>query len=404
MQANARIIKHYRSKMTKSISDSIRDSFDEALKRADNDPNEFLEKMGWMYTDLLLIESEVVPCFPSDWSIYSLYIREYHKSLNETFKKIIAGNPGAGFLLSLHEWIKEYKKNMKKLEVPPEWLEPPLLEGKEQGLLEDYVQVIIQKVDEWSKNLMTTEVEQFSARTEQPDVDSDGLYGSQAPFIFFNMLNQQVDLATESGQGGILARVVTESNRVMRQMQEQWIQVVAAEYKKQVDKPDEVAGGLGEYCITLANDQIKCADYTETLSAKLEPLVSEKYKVVISERLNDAIDGYLDVAKKCTQTLIDVVFNDLKPATKQLFQSAWHEPTKGSGLTLQVIETIRDYMSDWQQFLNPSILDLLIEDLLDAFLVAYLDALANASKLRMAVATDRPSGRTSARLSSFSAR
>jgi len=26
---------------------------------------------------------------------------------------------------------------MKKLEVPPEWLEPPPLEGKEQGLLED---------------------------------------------------------------------------------------------------------------------------------------------------------------------------------------------------------------------------------------------------------------------------
>ncbi len=74
--------------------------------------------------------------------------------------------------------------------------------------------------------------------------------------------------------------------------------------------------------------------------------------------------------------LIDVVFNDLKPATKQLFQSAWHEPTKGSGFILQVIETICDYMSDWQQFLNLSILDLLIEDLLDAFLDTYLDALA----------------------------
>jgi len=83
----------------------------------------------------------------------------------------------------------------------------------------------------------------------------------------------------------------------MRQMQER-IQVVAAEYRKQVDKPDEVAGGLSECCITLVKDQIKCANYTETLSAKLEPLVSEKYKVVISERLNDAIDGYLDVAKK----------------------------------------------------------------------------------------------------------
>jgi len=100
--------------MTKSFADSIHESFDEALNRADGDPNEFFEKLGWMYTDLLLIESEVVPRFPSDWSIYSLYIREYRKSLNETFKKIIAGNPGAGFLLSLLGWIKEYDEKNRR--------------------------------------------------------------------------------------------------------------------------------------------------------------------------------------------------------------------------------------------------------------------------------------------------
>ena len=44
----------------------------------------------------------------------------------------------------------------------------------------------------------------------------------------------------------------------------------------------------------------------EALAARLEPLVSEKYKVVISERLKVAIEGYLDVAKKYTQTLIDL--------------------------------------------------------------------------------------------------
>ena len=46
-------------------------------------------------------------------------------------------------------------------------------------------------------------------------------------------------------------------------------------------------------------------------------------------------------------------------------------------------------MNDWQQFLNPSILGLLIEDLIDEFLVSYLKALANALKLRMPLASDR---------------
>jgi len=59
---------------------------------------------------------------------------------------------------------------MRKLEVQPERLEPPLLKGRE--LLEDHIQVIIQ----------------LSARTEQPDFDGDGLFGSQAPVIFVNML------------------------------------------------------------------------------------------------------------------------------------------------------------------------------------------------------------------------
>jgi len=185
----------------------------------------------------------------------------------------------------------------------------------------------------------------------------------------------------DSGQGAILTRVVEDSNRVMRQTQVQWIKIVESEFKKQVEKPEESHPGLVEYAIALANDQIKCADYAEALSARLEPLVSEKYSTVIVERLNDAIDGYLDVAKKCTQILIDLIFNDLKPATKQLCNATWY-----NGIMSQIIETIRDYMLDYQASLNPSILELLVEDLLDTFLITYLTALGNASKLRMPAA------------------
>ncbi|KAJ6621396.1 exocyst complex component sec6 [Mycena sp. CBHHK59/15] len=385
MQANARVIKHYRSKIVKAITESIKLKFEDAYKRDEQDPANFLGSLAWMYQDVIRMESDVVPCFPSEYEIYSLYVREYHKALNATIKMLVASEPGASVLLSLFEWLKEYKKDMKELGVPPELLEPPLLDGKEQSLIEDYLMVIIKKLDEWSANLMKTEVEEFTARRDPPELDSDGLYGSQGgAAILFQMVNQQVDLATESGQGAILARVVSETNRVMRGIQEQWVKVIETEYKKQTDKPEEVAGGLVEYVIALANDQIKSADYAEALLARLEPLVSEKYRVTINERLNDAIDGYLDVAKKCTQTLIDIIFNDLKPATKSLFQPAWYD-----GIMRQIVETMRDYMTDYQTYLNPSLLDLLVEDLLDAFLVIYLNGLANSPKLKMPAATER---------------
>jgi len=50
---------------------------------------------------------------------------------------------------------------------------------------------------------------------------------------------------------------------------------------------------------------------------------------------------------------------------------------------------MRDYMSDYQTYLNPSLLELLVEDLLDAFLVVYLNGLANSPKLKMPAATER---------------
>ncbi len=385
MQANARVIKHYRSKITRGIADSIKAKFEEAYKHDEQDPVNFLDNLQWMYQDLIRIESEVVPCFPPEYDIYSLYIREYHKALNVTVKKMVASEPGASVLLHLFDWLKEYKKSMKELNVPPELMEPPLLDGKEQSLIEDYLQVIVKKLDEWSANLMKTEVEEFTTRRDPPELDADGLYGVQGgAAILFQMVNQQIDLAMDSGQGAILARVVAETNRVMRSLQDQWVKVIEVEYKKQADKPDEVAGGLVEYIIALANDQIKCADYTEALLARVEPVVSDKYRGTINERLNDAIDGYLDVAKKCTQTLIDVIFNDLKPATKNLFQPPWYD-----GIMRQIVETMRDYMTDYQTYLNPSLLELLVEDLLDAYLLLYLNALANTPKLRIPAATDQ---------------
>ncbi|KAF8142130.1 exocyst complex component Sec6-domain-containing protein [Boletus edulis] len=364
MQANARVIKHYRSKITKTITETIQFAFDDYFERYQRDPSAFLNNLGWIYQDIIRIESDAVPCFPPSYDMYAFYIKGYHKNLNATLQRLIESEPEASILLHLHAWLKEYKKSMKELNVPPELIDPPLLNGEEQNLIEDYLKLIVRKLDEWSANLMKTEIQEFTTRAMQPEVDSDGLYGTQGAVILFQMVNQQIDAAMESGQGAILARVEVE-------------------FKKQTDKPDEVVPGLAEYCLALANDQIKSADNTETLLGKLEPLVSEKYRVPINEKLNDAIDGNLDVAKKCMQTFVAIIFNDLKPVTKQLFQAAWYD-----GIVEQIVVTMKDYMSD-QQFVKPLLFELLVEDLLDTFLVTYLTALANSPKLRLPAATER---------------
>lgn len=388
MQANARVIKNYRHKLLDVMAKSIKTAFEQHYAEYEYDLLGYIETLGWIYKDIIRIKDDVEPLFPEDYEITPYLVKTYHKSLNETLRKIVDSAPEAKVLLELHAWIKEYRTSMKELEIPNTWLQPPLLDGKSQDLIEDYVKLIVTKLDEWTVSLISQETSKFQWRTREPEQSDDGQFGMEGVVDFFQLVNQQCDLALDSNQGAVLARVVGESAKVMKRTQLEWVKVVAEEVRFQVEKkPEEVPGGLVEYVIALANDQLKSADYAEALSARLEPLVSAKYKEQISTALNDAIDGYLDVAKKCTSSLVNFVFNDLKTATKGLITPAWYT----DNLMAQIIETMRDYMSDYQAHLNPSIFDILVEDLLDAFLIAYLTALRRSSPraLRMPGATTR---------------
>ncbi|CAE6492531.1 unnamed protein product [Rhizoctonia solani] len=391
--ANARVFKHYRSEVIKRICQSIQQNFTEKQQAEQGDTIAYIDGLpDWMLVDLIQVFDEVVPCFPQDYEIWSLFVKNYHKFLDESLQAIVASNPEASVVLRLHAFAeKEYKQHLKKLqaqlkiEIPQEWLQPPLLGGKEQALIDDYVKPIVSRLDVLSTNLMALETAEFTRREQPPEIDSEGLYGMKGPVDFFQMVNQYADAAVESGQGAVLASVVAESARVMSGLQAQWSKLLESEYRRLADKPEEAPGGFVEYVIALANDQIKSANYAEALSIRLEARASEKYAKMIAEKLGDTINGYRDVSKKCRQVLIDLIFNDLKLATKKLFVAPdWYE-----GAMSQILLTIRDYVDDYQLYLNPSIFEVLVEDLIDMFLSTYLTGLRRTTKLRMPAAADR---------------
>jgi hypothetical protein len=168
-----------------------------------------------------------------------------------------------------------------------------------------------------------------------------------------------------------------------------WLRVVEGECSKQTQakNPDEVAPGLTEYVIALCNELIKSADLAEALGKRFEALVSTKYKAGIREEIDNAVNGYLDVSARCGGILVQFVFEDLKPAVKELFSfPAWY----AEGTCTIIIETMRDYLSDYAELLNPNFFEArLLPDLIDRFLVSYIGALRRATKLRMPGAADR---------------
>ncbi|KAN0060094.1 SNARE-binding exocyst subunit S6 [Thecaphora frezii] len=392
--ANARVIKLYRPKVLGAMDKATKELFDECWGRfgADAGGLEFLQHLDWMYDDLRMVKQEVVPLFPPDYNVMRAFVKSYHKHLGTILRnKILATDPEASALLELYQFTQEYTKMLtKELGVDKAWLEPTLLGGKEQSIIDDYLGLITRKIDEWTANLMSDEVREFVSRQNPPDEDNEGLYGLQGATILFQMVNQQIDLAAESGQASVLSKVVDHAAKAMHSTQSTWLRVLEAEFRKQREtkNPDDVTGGLVEYVIALANDELKSADYAEALIARLEPMVSTKYKAGMREAVDNALNGFLDVSKRCTQVLVDLVFSDLKPALKDLFAfPAWYS----EGTTTTIIETIRDYTSDYHERLNPNLFDVLCDDLMDRFLISYIGALrrVGSGKLRMPAAAER---------------
>lgn len=73
----------------------------------------------------------------------------------------------------------------KELDIPPELLEPKLLDGKQQELIDDYLKLIVKKMDEWTSNIMATQTKDFTQRMNPPEEDVDGMYNLTDAVIMF---------------------------------------------------------------------------------------------------------------------------------------------------------------------------------------------------------------------------
>jgi exocyst complex component 3 len=387
IRGSPRTLKMYFARFEETIEQSVQEMFEQHVEKYGEDFLAMMENLDWIYDDLRLVLEEVVPCMPPKWKIFEVYVKHVHKRVYDTIKNIVASVPDAGTIIKLLEWIKTYKSTMsREMGIPEAKLVPPLLDGKESVLIDEYLHIIIQKVEEWMDNLGNTERKEFMERTTSPDEDADGKYISGGASIMFQMISQQIDVAADSGQGRVLVAVVEECVRVIKNRQTQWVDILQSEVKKQIETPEDVPDGLVEYTIALANDQILCADYTEAILGRTEPLVSSKYKAKISTGFSQSIDGFLDLAKFCLSIILQIVFNDIKSALVPIFSSSWY----GGSDVSRIIATLKDYSDVFQVHLNEYLFETLMEDMLVEFLKSYMASSKNKqTKFKMPTAIDQ---------------
>lgn len=402
-----RIRRGYPERFFEAIQKSIASLFTECRKAFNNDPDQILDNLDWIFTDLSLVKLELVKCMPARWKVFNKFVNFYHVELYQMLDQILATEPSAVILLKILRYVKSYYKHTDKVlhiskddEDGELLLVPPLLDGREEKLYDDYLHLIVSKLHEWRENMSVSEKTNFIERQVPPEINEDKKLALQGEVIMFSIISQQVDVAAESGQGRILLGTIEECGNILRERQNSWEKAMREQVQRQRNEPANVEelkerdpsyvpvpGGLVEYLMALANDQIRGADYAEALSNKTTAMVSSKYKNQIVAVWDLVCDGFISVAKACIGGLISIIFNDLKPAFEVIFvNSPWY---KGKP-TRQVTDTIQEYIDDCRAHLSSVIYEVFLDDLLEETIIHYLGSLLNPGvSLKASKATER---------------
>ncbi|KAF9173219.1 SNARE-binding exocyst subunit S6 [Mortierella sp. AD011] len=385
-----REVKSLRSKFFDVLHDEVSHKFSMLLENVEKEPIECLEATDFVFPDLALVYDDLVPRSPSNYKIFPFFVLEYHRHVYELANKIVnSPDLDGGLILHLLRWVREYYASMNhQLGVTEELLEPQLLDGNEQGLLDEYLKLVRTNLIKWINNMMATATTDFSEREAAPEKDSDKLYNMQTANLLFEMVNQQVTLAGDSQQSTVIEQVIKECIGVIKEYQKRWKSVISSEVKRQLETPDAPAG-LAEYIMAATNDQIKCAEFADALLARIEKdnmIKNRKSFETAKDLLNECMDNFFDVATHGANSLLDLAFHDVKEPFTKLHTSSWYD---GDPMGL-IIATLKDYTDDCRIHLNDYMFNKLIDWMLERLMIAQIDALRNrGAKLKYPTCTDR---------------
>ncbi|KAJ3211678.1 SNARE-binding exocyst subunit S6 [Dinochytrium kinnereticum] len=382
-----RAVKGYRIKFFDVVREAIGKQVKLMYEQNSGDLPKLLQTAELIIDDLILIHDELEPRFPRKYNIFQFFVLEYHRSIYDMVNMIISRPMEAGAILLLLKWVRDYYSSMNgRLGVGEELLEPRLLDDREEELILEYIKLVRQKLSEWLNNLLNTETRDFLDRISPPESDSNGIYLLSGSVIVFQMFNQQVDVVSQSSRGPLIFDVIVECCNAIEEFQKAWTKILEKENQRFFEKDKEIAEGLPEYIVALANDSLRGTEFSEVIINRIDSMVDEPFKTQANLKLKALLDGFMKLARRCYGILIDISIKDILPATSRFYCNEWYE----QNLMQLVVGTFEDYCSDFQEHMQEYLFSKLTSDLQDRFIVVYVESLRNkGAKLRMPGAVDK---------------
>ena len=388
MNIGPKTVRGYKEKLLKSIELYAQNQFEETKEKFLEDPDKLPKHFRWFFNDLMAVQQGMQRCMPKKWKIYKTYTNIYHKLMHDWLIEFIDDPqlPAANMLAIVH-WVEKYYEKMAKLGWNQADLVPHVVDEREGELVRDWRNLIVKALDEWMDRMFTTDKNSFLERdADALDHSADGYFRTKTLGDMWRMIHEQLMAAGASERTDVAEGVVDAMFQALKHRQSAWQTMLDEECARYKSSPTDSDGllPLQDWLIAVANDQIACIDdnddigslgYLTRFRRDLEPLVTQKYLASRVEPEIDALrNGYVDFGTHCISLFIDLIFSvDFRTTLPDIFTQKWYSEFAMK----RMITTFEDYLTDYNNLLDPSLRDILIEEIADELLVHYLSAIRN---------------------------
>lgn len=393
-------LRGYKEKFLEAIKLTAEAQFDASGQVFLEDPDKLEKSVRWYFNDLNTVKLGMQTLMPKKWKIFKTYIKIYHSLMHDfLISRVDDPELNPPHMLAIVHWTSKYYTKMEKLGIPAADLHPHVIDDRESDLVREYRNLITKAVDQWMDRIAATDKQSFVDRKENTlDTDVDGHFRTKTLGDMWRMFKEQLLVASSSERPDVVEGVVDSMINTLKLRQEMWKSLAETEvakftqpqlYQQPDIQPDALAQSiqsLQDWLVALANDQIACIDdaeeqggqssYLTLFRRDYTPLVSPAYALTTAGPETDTLsDSYVDLSTHCISLFISLIFVDFRPVVGEFFTSSWYSK-KGMA---QIIATFEDYLADYTHVLHPSLRDVMVEELADALLVSYLNAVRNKS-------------------------
>ena len=387
-----RELRGYKTKFLQAVEASAAAQFETVKQAFLEDPDKLEKACRWFFNDLNTVKLGLQDLVPKKWKIFRTYTNIYHKLMHDFLTSRLDDKEITPVhMLAILEWVGKYYAKMARLGIQEVALKPHVIDERESDLVREYRNLITKAVEEWMDRMARTDQQAFKDRADGSlDQDADGRLHTKSLGDMWIMLREQLLVAQSSGRPDVVEGVIDAMMRALKGRQQMWERLVDEECRRIEAAPDPTQEGLGlsslqEWLAAIANDQIKNIDdnpesgttsFLTRFKHDYEPLVTPTYYNSTSTLDHDSLtNGYVDLSTHCMSLFADLIFtSDFRDVMKTgFFTNTWYT----SKPMAQITTTFEDYLTEYTEFLHPSLRDILVEELSETLLIRYLEAIRN---------------------------